>query len=135
MGLALTFFHKRIGVRVGALGYFVPILILGPIYLSGFGPFIGIPEYPQYFKWEIGMHLVIAGLVLQYVGSLLTPLGKIHLPPHKKRPNAVDSDAVIGYREVLIGMLKKFANFLIVITIILVAIFLVYIPLRALYLI
>ena len=134
IGLGLTFLHERTGVRVGTLVYFVPLLILGSIYLSGFES-IGVPEDSQYSQWEFGMHLVIASLVLQYVGSLLTPLGKILLPPHKKRPNAVDSDAVIGYREVRIGMLKKFTNFLIVLTIILVTIFLVYTPLRALYLI
>ena len=81
------------------------------------------------------MHLAIAGLVMQYVGSFLTPLGKILLPHHKKRPIAIHSDAIISYREVIIGMLKKFTNFLIVLTIIFVALFLVCIPLRALYLI
>jgi hypothetical protein len=123
LGLALTYNHERIGVRVGALCYFIPVLSMAAYAYSSFTN--AIPEDPS-CEWEMGMHfLIIVGLVLQYIGSLLYPRGRICLPRHKTRANVIDGDAPIGYREVIIGIMKGFANFLIVSTILLCAISLV----------
>ena len=135
VGLSLTFLHKKIGIRVGPLGYIIPILLTGPVYLGGYEPRTGIPTNPSYFRWEIGMHLIVIGLILQYMGSLLISTKKSKKNIEKMLMKEEDHDVVIGYKEVIIGMLKEFTIGLIVLTIFIVIIFIILIPLKAFYII
>lgn len=135
IGLTLTFLHRKIEVRIGALGYIIPILITGPIYISGYEPRIVAPENPQYFRWEIGMHLIIIGLILQYMGSLLISPKKPKKNIEKMLMEDEDNNVIIGYKEVLIGMLKEIAHALIVLSIFIVVIFIIFALPKAFYVI
>jgi hypothetical protein len=131
LGLSLSLNHKKVGIRIGTLTYSLPILITGPIYLSGFERYWGAPEESHFFQWEIGMHLIIIGLTLQYVGSILISPKK--LEDYLEEPIMGDEkDKIVNdYRDFIIGSLKKIAHALIIITFILVIIFVILAPLKA----
>ncbi|UCG68959.1 MAG: hypothetical protein JSV09_14410 [Thermoplasmata archaeon] len=129
--LSLTFIQKKVEVRIGTLAYSLPIIITGPIYISGFERYWGIPEESHFFHWEIGMHLIIIGLILQYLGSLL--ISPKESDKNMEKPIMEDeTDKVkIGFNKIIVGLMKKIAHILIIISFILVIIFVILAPLKA----
>lgn len=134
IALILTTFHKKVEVRIGTISYFLPILTTGPIYLNGFEPHALKPDVisanSQYFQWEIGMHFIIIGLIMQYVGSLLVA------PKYSDNNKLLNKtggrgNKIINYNKIIKEFLKKLANAIYVLTIFLVFIFIILIPLKA----
>jgi hypothetical protein len=125
LGLILTRFQEKVDMKIGTLGYFIPLIFLGPIYLGGFEQRSVIPEDPITFKWEIGMHIVIFSLLLQYFASIYADPTMSEIKSRKLKKRHENIGNIIGYREVLKQMAKEVGHSLVVISIIITSIFLV----------
>ncbi|MEE9150454.1 MAG: hypothetical protein V3U20_01305, partial [Thermoplasmata archaeon] len=102
---------------------------------NGFERYWGGPEESYFFQWEIGIHLVIIGVLIQYVGSLLVSPKKWDKKVEKKVVEENDELIIRGYKVVMIKIFKGVANTLIIISFILMVIFMILAPLKAFYII